>query len=190
MFTAIMGAAVVNNAKIEWSKVPTNQTSCIEEELRQKGTSIGGLIQNGIVPNDPRIAGVRFNCRTAALPPSNVPNAPVATGNLSEKPTFDCSRARSLTARTMCLEQAGASADWDLITAYWARYFTLPEGQRQDFDQAHLDWLISLNQKKMSGGAESTRMCPYGISQACSRLPLPACRRCPRGIPSHSRTAC
>lgn len=25
MFTAIMGAAVVNNARIEWSKVPTNQ---------------------------------------------------------------------------------------------------------------------------------------------------------------------
>ena len=44
MFTAIMGAAIVNNARIEWSKVPTNQTACIEEELRQQGTSIGGLI--------------------------------------------------------------------------------------------------------------------------------------------------
>ena len=148
MFTAIMGAAIVNNAKIEWSEFPANQTACIEEELRQQGTSIGGLIQNGIVPNDPRIAGIRFDCRTAALSPSNiVPNAPVATPNLSEKPTFDCSNARSLTARTMCLDQAGASADWDLITAYWARYFTLPEGQRQGFDQSHLDWLNSLNQR-------------------------------------------
>ena len=44
MFTAIMGAAIVNNARIEWSRVPANQTACIEEELRQQGTSIGGLI--------------------------------------------------------------------------------------------------------------------------------------------------
>jgi hypothetical protein len=37
MFTAIMGAAIVNNARIEWSKVPSNQTACIEQELRQQG---------------------------------------------------------------------------------------------------------------------------------------------------------
>ena len=148
MFTAIMGAAIVNSARIEWSKVSANQTACIEGALRQQGTSIGGLIQNGIAPNDPRIAGIRVDCRTAALSPSNVvPNAPVAAANISEKPTFDCGNARSLTARTMCLDQAGASADWDLITAYWARYFTLPEDQRQGFDGAHLDWLNALNQR-------------------------------------------
>jgi hypothetical protein len=31
VFTAIMGAAIVNNARNEWSKVPPNQTECIEE---------------------------------------------------------------------------------------------------------------------------------------------------------------
>jgi hypothetical protein len=96
MFTAIMGAAIVNNARIEWSKVSANQTACIEGALRQQGTSIGGLIQNGIAPNDPRIAGIRVDCRTAALSPSNVvPNAPVAAANISEKPTFDCGNARA-----------------------------------------------------------------------------------------------
>ena len=129
-------------------KSPANQTACIEEELRQQGTSIGGSIQNGIVPNDPRIAGIRFDCRTAALSPSNiVPNAPVATAIFPRSQRLIVADARSLTARTMCLDQAGASADWDLITAYWARYFTLPEGQRQGFDQSHLDWLNSLNQR-------------------------------------------
>ena len=152
VFTAIMGAAIVNNARIEWSKLPEKEASCIEDELRQQGTSVGGLIQNGIVPNDPRIAGIRFDCRTAALSSPNLaPNVSNATpediGNLSAKPTFDCSKARSLTARTVCLDQAGASADWDLITAYWARYFSLPEGERQSFDQAQQDWLNSLNQK-------------------------------------------
>src|SRR5438034_11702213 len=87
MFTNIMGAAIVNTARIEWSKVPANETACIDQELRQQGSSVGGLIQNGIVPNDPRIAGARFNCRTAAPPAPNViPNAPAATLNLSAKP--------------------------------------------------------------------------------------------------------
>lgn len=44
MFTNIMGAAIVNNARIEWSKVPANETTCIDQELRQQGTSVGGLI--------------------------------------------------------------------------------------------------------------------------------------------------
>ena len=155
VFTAIMGAAIVNNARIEWSKIPPPETACIEQELREQGASIGALIQNGIVPNDPRVAGVRFDCRTAALAPSNIaPNngpvvgnpAPTDISKLSEKPTFDCSNARSLTARTMCFDRAGASADWDLITAYWARYSSLPESEREAFDQGHLNWLGSLNQ--------------------------------------------
>jgi uncharacterized protein len=47
----------------------------------------------------------------------------------------------------MCSGEAGASADWDLITAYWARYFSLPESDRHSFDQAQQDWLDSLNQR-------------------------------------------
>jgi uncharacterized protein len=156
MFTAMMGAAIVNNARIEWSKIRSDETSCIEQELRQRGASIGTLIQNGIVPNDPRVAGIRYDCRTAALnPPYIAPNTHSAITNpnpadiesLSKYPTFDCSRARSLTARTMCSGQAGASADWDLITAYWTRYFSLPESDRHSFDQAQQDWLDSLNWK-------------------------------------------
>jgi hypothetical protein len=76
MFTAMMGAAIVNNARVEWSKLSSNQTACIEQELHHQGASIGGLIQNGIVPNDPRIAGIRFDCRTAALSPTNMPDIP------------------------------------------------------------------------------------------------------------------
>jgi uncharacterized protein len=156
MFTAIMGAAIVNNARVEWSKIRSDETSCIEQELSQRGASIGTLIQNGIVPNDPRVAGIRYECRTAALaPPYVAPNtrsdiinpSPADIGSLSKHPTFDCSRARSLAARTMCSDEAGAAADWDLITAYWARYFYLPEIDRHSFDQAQQDWLDSLNQK-------------------------------------------
>ena len=47
----------------------------------------------------------------------------------------------------MCFDEAGASTDWDLTSAYWARYFSLPEGERQSFDQGQQDWLDSLNRK-------------------------------------------
>jgi uncharacterized protein len=156
MFTAIMGAAIVNNARMEWSRVAPTETACIDQQLRQQGASIDALVRNGIVPNDPRVAGVRFDCRTAALSPTNTPAdqahavnnpAPTDISKLSAKPTFDCSHARSLTARTVCFDRAGASADWDLITAYWARYFSLQEGERQPFEKAQQDWLDALNQK-------------------------------------------
>src|SRR5438105_3969627 len=48
-------------------------------------------------------------------------------GNIIDtaKPTFDCTKARSATARIICLDQAGAKADWELTAAYWARIFSL-----------------------------------------------------------------
>ena len=88
------------------------------------------------------------------------------------RPTFDCSRARSLTAQTMCLDRAGASADWDLVTAYWARYFTLPEGQRQGFDQAQQDWLNSLNQKCPGRGIHKCVLTAYHKRAAAYRSQL------------------
>lgn len=65
--------------------------------------------------------------------------------NLSAKPTFDCTKARSATAHIICLDQAGANADWDLISAYWARYFSLDDNDRNKFDQAQQNWLNSLH---------------------------------------------
>ena len=78
----------------------------------------------------------------------------------TDKPTFDCSRARSLTAQTLCSDRAGASADWSLITAYWSLYFTLPESQREGFDQAHQDCLQALNQR--CPRAQNPRECVLG----------------------------
>ena len=39
----------------------------------------------------------------------------------------------------------GANADWDLISAYWARYFSLAESERKQFDLGQQNWLESLN---------------------------------------------
>ena len=197
MFTAIMGAAIVNNARVEWSKIPPNETACIDQELQQQGASIGASIQNGVVPNDPRVAGVRFDCRTATLGPANSPsnqtpavNNPVPTdiSKLSEKPTFDCSHARSLTARTVCFDRAGASADWDLITAYWARYFSLPESERQLFDKAQQDWLDS-SEPEMPKDARILQPVFLRLITIALRHIARNWRRCISGISSHAGTA-
>ena len=141
MFANIMRGAIVENARSEWSRISPRGASCVEQQLQQHGLSIIVLIQNGIAPSDPRVSGILYGCRPvmASLPPSD--QGPKDLQSLAAKPTFDCTRARSATARIICLDQAGASADWNLITAYWARHFSLPEDQRDTFDHAQEDWL-------------------------------------------------
>jgi uncharacterized protein len=146
MFGAIMRAAIIDHARMEWSKISPNEASCLEEALGKQGYSISAMIENGVAPGDPRVSGLRFGCRTstATLSPPTASAEDVL--NLSSKPTFDCARGRSLTAQVICLDQAGASADWDLTSAYWARYFSIPEDSRRAFEQAQERWLDTLNQ--------------------------------------------
>jgi uncharacterized protein len=144
MFGGVVQQAMRQAAQAEWQRVPPSETTCIDAALQQQGSSVGVLIQNGIVPNDPRVSSFRAGCRTVTGP---LTSPPPDIQNLSSTPTFDCARARSLTARVVCLDQAGAAADWDLSSAYWARYFSIPESDRQVFDQAPQAWLDSLNQK-------------------------------------------
>ena len=146
MFTAIMRAAMVDHARVEWSKIPPNESSCIDDALRNQGYSVNVMIQNGIVPTDPRISNIRSGCRTSTAAISSATADAVDIQNLSSKPTIDCTKARSLTARTVCQGQKGAAADWDLISAYWARFFTLAPNDRQAFDQADQRWIKALNQ--------------------------------------------
>ena len=144
LFNNMMRAAVVNQTRTEWSKLSPNETSCVDQTLQQQGYSIQFAIQNGILPNNPQIAGIRNSCRAslASLTPPTI-SAPQIQ-QLSSKPTFDCSKARSATAHIICLGQAGANADWDLISAYWARYGSISEDGQKAFDQAQQDWLDNL----------------------------------------------
>ena len=145
MFSGMMRAAIIEHARAEWSKLSTNETACIEQGLQQQGLSIDSLVQNGIAPQDPRVSVIRSGCRasSAALPRPN--ESADTIGDISAKPTFDCSRARSATARILCMDQAGAKADWDLASAYWARSFSLDEAARDGFTRAQEDWIQSLN---------------------------------------------
>ena len=122
IFKSIMRSAVVDHAKKEWSRVAPNDASCIDQALQEQGYSISTLIQNGTLPTDPAISNIRSGCRssTTMSPPSHENSA--GTQELSAKPTFDCTKATTPTSHIVCLDQAGAKADWDLISASWARY--------------------------------------------------------------------
>src|SRR5580700_8506774 len=75
---------------------------------------------------------------------------------LSTRPTFDCTGATTATARVICLNQAGAKADWDLNSAFWARHFSLSEEERDEFDEADERWRDSLGQTCRIGPHQST----------------------------------
>ena len=137
MFDGVMRQSMRQAALSEWRRLSPSEISCLDQRLQQQGGSVDTLINRGVPPSDPRLSQFRFACRTSKAPVTSARSmGDVDIENLSSKPTFDCSRAKALTARVVCFDQAGAAADWDLISAYWALYFSIPENGRQAFDQA------------------------------------------------------
>jgi hypothetical protein len=63
LFSGMIQAAIIANARTEWSKIPPNQITCVEAALQQQGSSVATLIQNGIAPGDSRVSGIVGNCR-------------------------------------------------------------------------------------------------------------------------------
>jgi TPR repeat protein/uncharacterized protein len=155
----VMQQAMRQAALAEWQKLPPTEISCLDQSLQQQGQSVNGLITRGVLPSDPRLSELRVRCRAASptVSPSNA-NA-VDIENLSSKPTFDCAKARRLTAIVVCLDLSGAQADWDLNSAYWAKYFSLSESDRQAFDQAQQRWIDSLNVTCQSKPQSQQRQC-------------------------------
>jgi hypothetical protein len=61
------------------------------------------------------------------------------------KPTFDCTKARSGLGLLICGSEEAARADWDLRTASWSRFFSLAGMDRADFWQEQDKWLQSVS---------------------------------------------
>jgi peptidoglycan hydrolase-like protein with peptidoglycan-binding domain len=151
MFDGLMQSAPRRAAQVEWHKIPQNEIACINRGLRQQGASVYDLINRGILPFDSQILELRSIC-------SRLPSA-ADVENLSSRPTLNCEKGRTLTANITCLDATAAAADWDLISAYWARYFSLPQGERQDFEQAQQRWLQALNETCGNRPQSQQRQC-------------------------------
>ena len=151
MFGGLMQSASTRAAQVEWHKIPPNETACIDRGVREQGSSVNDLINRGILPLDHRISELRSIC-------SRLPSA-ADVESISSRPSLDCAKGRTLTAHITCLDATGAAADWDLVSAYWARYFSLSQDQRQDFDQAQQRWLDALNQTCVNRPQSQQRQC-------------------------------
>lgn len=125
MFGGLIRPALTQAAQVEWHKIPPNEITCIDRGLRQQGASVDDLINRGILPLGPRISELRSIC-------SRLPSA-ADIESLSSRPTLDCAKGRTLTAHITCLDATGAAADWDLVSAYWARHFSLPQDESLGF---------------------------------------------------------
>ena len=99
IFGGLVQTAISQAIQAEWRKLPPAEISCIDENLRQRGTSIGQLAQQGFSPNDARLADVRRFCRgSVAHNPPNLASSPSVISiyavdglNLGAKVSFESS---------------------------------------------------------------------------------------------------
>ena len=91
-----------------------------------------------------------FCARTTAVTPTQVPippvNQPTVPTTLSLHPTFDCTAVKSALGSILCVDKAGATADWEVDTAFTAAKYSLPEAARDAFARAHDGWIQRVNQ--------------------------------------------
>ena len=75
LFGGVMQNAIVQAALGEWKKIPESEAHCVDQALRQRGSSLESVLRQGITPSDTRIASVRSACRsiTAAQAATNIP---------------------------------------------------------------------------------------------------------------------
>jgi TPR repeat protein len=87
LFSGLVGTAITQATIAEWQRVRPDELQCIDQRLGQVGLSIRAAIQQGMMPNDPRLASARLACRNDI-------------GLTS--PSFDCTRATLPDERSIC----------------------------------------------------------------------------------------
>src|SRR5437870_5651613 len=65
MFGGMLRSVIQQQVIAEWRKLPPDEVTCIDENLRQKGQSLETLFQQGVYPSDPALFVIRAQCRTA-----------------------------------------------------------------------------------------------------------------------------
>jgi uncharacterized protein len=113
-----------------------------------RSRKITGLVASVVILSTMGAAVAQDANWKSGTSPTRQNTAAVAQGgSISSRPTFDCRKAKSPLALLICSGDDTARADWDLVIAYWARYFSLDEDDRKTFREDQNKWLRSLDEK-------------------------------------------
>jgi hypothetical protein len=107
IFGGLIKSAIVQSTLTEWQKLPQNEVACVDQNLRQQGSSLQAAIQQGITPSDPRIAGAHAAC-----------GGQVAQQTIRHGPSFDCAKARLPDERAICSDAELSQLDILVASGY------------------------------------------------------------------------
>jgi hypothetical protein len=92
IFGGLVRSGIAMATQSAWQQLPPSEVRCVDQRLREKGSSINLVIQQGINPTDPRVLDERAACRSPRLQQSANINGP----------SFDCAKATYPDERLIC----------------------------------------------------------------------------------------
>ncbi|MGY4432834.1 hypothetical protein ACVWWO_005311 [Bradyrhizobium sp. F1.13.1] len=113
LFGGMIRSGIAAATQADWERLPGSEVACVDAALRPRGSSINEMIRQGVSPSDPRMSGIRNQCR----------NQSNASG-----PSFDCRRARSADEIAICGDPELARLDRLIGQGYQELLVQIGEG--------------------------------------------------------------
>lgn len=113
LFGGMIRSGIAAATQADWERLPGSEVACVDGALRQRGSSINEMISQGVSPSDPRVSGLRSQCRNQAN---------------SSGPSFDCRRARSVDEIAVCGDPELAHLDRLIGQGYQELVVQMGEG--------------------------------------------------------------
>ncbi|MGM4907182.1 superinfection immunity protein [Tardiphaga sp. 866_E4_N2_1] len=107
LFGSMVRSGITLAAQAEWERLPAREVGCVDQALRQSGSSINTAIRQGINPSDPRVAEIRAACRTQAVAPADRPG-----------PSFNCAVANRPDEMAICSNAELSRLDRAVVARY------------------------------------------------------------------------
>jgi hypothetical protein len=107
LFGGLVRSGVAAAAQSAWQKVPSAEVACVDQQLRQRGSSINSVVQQGIGPSDTRVFDVRSSCRGQ----SQLQTA-------RSGPSFECSKSTFPDEFAICSNPELSQLDVQVASAY------------------------------------------------------------------------
>jgi hypothetical protein len=107
LFGGLMRSGVAVATQAAWQKIPPDEIACVDQQLRQRGSSINAVVQQGVGPADARLFDVRSACRGQSAQQAS-----------RSGPSFDCSKSSFADEFTICSNPELSQLDVQIAAAY------------------------------------------------------------------------